>query len=228
MKKFLLSIIAFLYITSCFAQEKVERKNKLNGFVFEQYHTVIETNKQVKDGLYRAFYTKKVVIATGSYTNDKRTGMWHFFDTKQNLLENYNYDLNKLTYEAPEDTSSVIRYIIDNKITDTDYVTKPIRIGGRYYGYVPYLRLFKWPDELNGANHSAFLVILELLVSPGGRLADYQVHIKAPGYDRSVEINPDILKEEDKVFIPATFNKQPISSRIFIQCYINKYDELDM
>lgn len=228
MKRFLFSAIAFLYITSCFAQEKVERKNKLTSLVFERYHTIIETNKQVKDGLYRAFYTKKVVIASGIYTNDKRTGLWHFFGTNQNLLENYNYDLNRLTYEAPDDTSSNIRYVIDNKITDTDYVTKPIRIGGRYYGYVPYLRLFKIPDDLMDINRSSCLVMLELLISPGGRLADYKIHVNVSGYERVIGINPDVLKEEDKVFIPASFNKQPISSRIFIQCYINKYDELDM
>lgn len=219
-----------LCINYCFAQDIVERKNKLTDFVTERYQTIIQTNKQVKQGIYRAFFDKKILIAMGSYVNDKKTGTWHFFDRTGKQLENYNYDTNKLTYEAPEDSVSNIRYIIDNKITDADLVTKPVRPGGRYYGYVPYLRAFKLPSDMEDAGQ-ALDVILELLVSPGGRLADYKIHIRYLNDEKDLmvfNVNTDLIADEDKVFIPATFNNQPISSRILIRCYITRSNGIDL
>jgi hypothetical protein len=221
-------IVALLFITHCFAQQLVERKGRLTTMVTEKFQTVIEKSKQVKQGLYHAFYNKNTVIASGNYTDDKRTGVWHFFNQGGKLSENFNYDTQKLTYEAPEDTTSNIRYVIDNKINGGDHVTKPVRLGGRYFGYVPYLRLFKLPADMVDVNPAEFIVVLELLISPGGRLADYRIHIKSASYERVLSIGTDLLSEEDRQFLPAGFNNQPISSTIFIQCYIDKYGGIDM
>jgi len=225
-KKILFFIIALFYFSTCFSQQVVDRKNKLTAFVTERYHTIIEANKEVKQGLYQALYNK-TAIASGMYTNDKRIGVWLFYNKKGELLEKYEYDTNTLLYEAVEDTSSNMRYFVDAKINAADHVTKPIKIGGRYYAYIPYLRLFKLPPDLSNNTHDGYLATLELLVSPGGRLADYKIHLKINGDDEIMHPNTDLLKEEDKQFIPASLNNEPVSCRIFIQCYVNYYDEID-
>ena len=128
-----------------------------------------------------------------------------------------------------ENSTSNIRYSIDNQITKTDVVTKPIRPGGRYFGYVPYLRLFRLPADMADINPDRYVVILELLVSAGGRLAEYKIHIKTYGDDRVLSVNTAICwSEEAREFIPATINKQPILSNILIQCYITRHGGLDM
>jgi hypothetical protein len=227
-KKNILLITCIFYITNGFAQEIIERKARLTNLVIEKYQAVIKTDREVKQGLYQAFYNKKIIIASGKYTNDKRTGMWHFYNTSKTLVENFNYDTNRLLYEAPEDTTSNIRYVVDDKLNDTDRVTKPIRPGGRYYGYVPYLRQFKLPDDMGDIDRRTITVILELLVSPGGRLADYKIHVNGLNYQQIIPVNINRLSDEDKMFVPASLNYQPISSRIFIECYINNHDDIDM
>jgi hypothetical protein len=231
-KRILLLIITLFCIGQCLAQDVVERKNKLTELVNEKFQTVIQTHKQIKQGVYHAFYNKKTVIASGTYTDDKKTGMWHFYDQRGRLLQNFNYDTNRLQYEAPEDSTSNIMYRVDEFIRDTDRVTKPIRLGGRYYGYVPYLRTFKLPE---GFNNSAYwghcTVMLEILVSPLGRLADCTAHVRYAGSDKDlaeVSINPALISDEDKQFVPATLNRKPVSSRILIGCYITRDDEIDM
>jgi hypothetical protein len=229
-KKISLFIILLFCAYCCFAQDVVNGKEKLTSLVNVTYQTVIQTNKQVKQGVYRAFYKKKTLIAMGTYTNDKRTGTWHFFDRAGKQLENYNYDINKLTYEAPEDSVSNFSYVIDNKITGADRVTKPVRPGGRYFGYVPYLKVFKITPEM-AEEDRGFDVILELLISPGGRLADYNIHIRNFNSDKDLEVlsvNTDLIPEEDKVFLPATFNNQPVSSRIMIHCFTTRTNDIDM
>lgn len=79
MKKIFLFVALMLCINYCFAQDIVERKNKLTDFVTERYQTIIQTNKQVKQGIYRAFFDKKILIAMGSYVNDKKNRHLAFF-----------------------------------------------------------------------------------------------------------------------------------------------------
>jgi hypothetical protein len=229
-KRIPLFIITLFCIGPCFAQDVIERKNKVTDLVTEKFQTVIQTHKQIKQGVYHAFYNKKTVIASGNYANDKKIGMWHFFDQHGKPMQNFNYDTHQLQYETPEDSTSNIMYRLDEVTRDTDRVTKPVRPGGRYYGYVPYLRAFKLPDDFKN-NYGTYTLMLELLISPLGRLADCTIHIRYARSDKDLavfNINPDLLNDEDKQFIPATLNRKRVASRILIGCYITQYDGIDM
>ena len=229
MKKIIILSACLLYITTAFAQEINSRKTNLTGLVTEKFKTVIEVDKEVKQGMYQAFYNKKILIATGKYTNDKRTGTWHFYDRDKTPLQNYNYDTNILQYEAPDSTSG-IKYAIDSKFTAADHVTRPVKPGGRYFGYVPYLRLFKLPDDLMDIEQRRIKVFLELLISPGGRLADYKIHVNVPShrYENTIPVNLNLLNDTDKMFLPASMNGQPISSTIVIECFVTTKNEIDI
>ncbi|MES2809451.1 MAG: hypothetical protein V4619_12535, partial [Bacteroidota bacterium] len=61
MKKLLLFALFIICCRDASAQKIVERKNKIVGDVTERVQTFIETDKQVKHGDYRAFYTRKIV-----------------------------------------------------------------------------------------------------------------------------------------------------------------------
>ncbi|MDB5010740.1 MAG: hypothetical protein JWQ06_1529 [Mucilaginibacter sp.] len=199
----------------------------MTNTVVEQYHTIIEKDREIKQGLYQALY-RKTIIASGMFTNDKKTGVWHFYNNKGQSFENYNYDTNNLLGEAPEDSTSNFRYTIDDTFKPGDRITKPIKVGGRYFGYLPYLKLFKIPADMANINRELYIAVLELLISPGGRLAEYKIHLKSGDYDRIIHINPDLLSEEDKQFIPATINGKAITSNIFVHCYITDDDDIDM
>lgn len=229
-KKLLLIGVVVFCLSDCFAQKIVERKNKLINNVTERFETIIETNKQVKHGVYHAFFGKKIVLASGKYVNDKKVGIWHFFDPEGKQLQNFNYDTNTLLYEAPDENQSNIKYVLDHTITDSDVITKPVRFGGRYFGYVPYLRLFKVPTEMADVDLERYNVIFQLLISPMGRLADLIIHIRRDGAkedDQVLTINTDLLRDEDKTFVPATFNRQPISSQIELYCAMDKWGAID-
>ncbi|MES2377712.1 MAG: hypothetical protein V4553_14095 [Bacteroidota bacterium] len=229
MKKLLLAIVAVFCFGDCFAQKIIERKNKLINNVTERYETVIETNKQVKHGVYHAFFDKKIVLASGKYVNDKKVGTWHYFDRDGTVMQNYNYDYNKLLYEAPEVAPTPFWYNIDYYITDKDVTTQPVRPGGRYFGYVPYLRLFKLPEEMDDEDLDRCVVTFDLLISPMGRLADMVVHISRKGIDQMVyNINIDLLNADDKIFIPATLNKNPVASQIHFLCTMNISGAIDI
>ncbi|MES2810540.1 MAG: hypothetical protein V4619_18035, partial [Bacteroidota bacterium] len=172
-----------------------------------------------------------IVLASGKYDNDKKVGVWRYFDRQGNLMQNYDYDSNKLIFEAPELAPSTFEYKIDDTIKTTDKITQPVKIGGRYFGYLPLLKLYYLPQELRQEPTLKYLVEFELLISPMGRLADIMVHVKyGVGLREEIiyNISTDMLREEDKTFIPATFNNRPIASQITLTCKADVYGLIDM
>ncbi|HTE02231.1 MAG TPA: hypothetical protein VK668_23240 [Mucilaginibacter sp.] len=228
MNKILLSFLAFFFIADGFAQELVEKKGKIINNVTEVYH-VLKNNEQIRQGLYQALYKRKTAVASGSYTGGKKTGNWYFYTNDGKIAQTYNYDKDSIKYEAREDTTSPIRYLIDKEITSKDRVTKPIKVGGRYFGYLPYLSFYKTPFEAAIYDIDDCYGVIELLISPMGRLAQYRVRV-ASGYldfDQTIKFDVNLFKEEDKKFIPATFNGEAVLSRIIIACKVNNSGGLD-
>ena len=221
-------IVAFLSVGCCLAQTAVIRKNKLRSDVVEEYHTVIESDKQVNQGDYRALYKRKVALAIGKYVNDKKVGIWRYFDKQQKLLQMYNYDRGALQYEAPEDSLATFRYVFDKSFSDSTRATRPVKEGGRYFGYLPYLNYFKLPADLQGIDPDVAAASIELLISPLGRLANFKIRLVSPYGDQTFNIDPNQLAPKDRIFLPATFNGQPTSCTIMIRCFLKRNGELDI
>ncbi|MFC0517129.1 hypothetical protein ACFFGT_23165 [Mucilaginibacter angelicae] len=228
MRTLILTFISILFIGSVFAQTKdaatgktapetVVIKHRLTDSVVERFN-VLKSNKGIRQGLYQALYQKNYALASGYYENDKKTGVWHFFDNRGHLVQNFDYRTNQVTYEAPEDTTSNLHYIVDVQLNDTARVTKPIKIGGRFFGYLPYLNLFKLPPDLMNLNPNVSFGMIELLVSPLGRLASFKVHVYSGNYEKAFNMSIDVPDPADKIFIPATVNDEPVACRIVMKC----------
>lgn len=218
MKNILLVITLFFTTVAC-AQETIERTHKINSHITEKLR-VLKSDKSTRQGLYQAVYDKTYAIASGQFDKDVKVGVWHFYQPNGHLLQNYNYTTKEVLYDAPEDTTSNLRYFVDKQLTDSDKTSKPIKPGGRYYGYLPYLKLYKLPVNLMDINRDVSVAVIELLVSPGGRLAYFKVTLYSGNFSKTFNMNIDALADEDKVFIPATLNGDPIGCRVMIKCFI--------
>jgi hypothetical protein len=223
-----LFIISFFYLTNCLAQDTVERRNRLTGTVIERFY-VLKSDPNIKKGPYKAFFRRSTLIATGNYNNDKKTGIWQFFDRRARLTEKYNYDKNSLTFEAPLYAIDYLSYLLDDTIKVGDRITRPIKIGGIYYGYIPYVNIFQLPFDMFGTESYTFEAYVELLISPLGRLADYKVRVVSPyyEYDHTFNLDINLFSEADRMFFPMTLNGTPVMSRIVIKCYVTPSGGLD-
>jgi len=228
-RKQLLFLLLIVCINNGYAQDSTRVKNRLTETITEHFF-VLNADKSTKTGRYTAQYRHHIPLASGSYTNNRKTGTWHFYDPDGSLIESFNYDKNTLMYEKPGDSISdqQIGYSFDDSIKVTDHVTKPIKPGGRYYGYLPYLRIFKLSDDYNNTDPGLFTAVLELLVSPGGRLADFKVHITSDDSERITTFSTELIDNEDKIFFPATINGKPVISTIFVKCRLTLDGELDV
>jgi hypothetical protein len=230
LKKIIQISFFILWLNNCFAQDTVKRHNSLTQSVREDYF-VLKTNKTIKQGLYQAIYQRNnTAIASGLYKNNIRVGIWHFYDLSGRLVQNFDCDNNSITYEESDSYISErhINYSFDDKITDSAKVTKPMKVGGRCYGYIPYLSVFRLSYDYINTDFTSFSAILEILVSPGGRLADFKIHIRSDNDERITTFSPDLIDEKDKQFVPATINGNPVLCRIFVKCRITDEGELDV
>jgi hypothetical protein len=212
----------------CLAQDTANKRNWLTSSVIERYK-IIKPDEKTRVGPYKAYYKRHTLIADGFYTKGKKTGVWTFYDDEGKLSEKFDYDKTEFLFEAPLDTSTDVQYVFDAKVQPTDRLTRPLKAGGIYYGFIPFINVFRLPFDTEGINVDYFDAVVELLVSPGGRLADYKVHLisKAYNYNQTINLSTSLFAEEDKQFGPATLNRQPILARVFIHCSVNLDGTLD-
>jgi hypothetical protein len=222
LKKFFVAVLISLS-ARCFAQETVTVKKRLANGVIEKY-VVLKADKNIREGLYQAL-EGKTALASGSYKSNKRTGLWHFYNHKGVVVQNFDYNKMALMFEADE-APGLMTYAFDMPIVDTGKVTRPIRIGGNAYGFLPYLKLFEVPRDIRNEDYEAYHCLLQLLVSPGGRLAEYKLTLMYGNYNTSYKFNIDLLDAYDKIFLPATIDGQPVSSTIVIPCRITAGGDL--
>jgi hypothetical protein len=211
----------------CVAQDTILRRNRLSDSVIEKFY-VLKSNPEIRQGPYHALFRRETPLAIGHYKNGKKAGIWQFFNSKGRLVEKYNYNIENFTFEAPLSPSDDLNFLFDDSLKTTDVLTRPLKIGGSYYGFLPYLT-FKLPFDTFEINTNTFLAYVELVVSPLGRLADYKVHILSDSYQYYKDFSFDVhlFSEEDQTFAPATLNGKPILSRIIIKCYVNYLGGLD-
>ena len=216
------------FINACFAQDTVARRNRLSDSVVEHFFE-LKANPGVKEGLYTAVLRRKILLAEGKYKNGQKIGVWQFFDVSGNLNERYNYDKKQFTYEAPLYAGADLSYMFDDTLKKGDRLTRPLKIGGIYYGFIPYLSIFKLPFDTMDIETDSFGAVVELLISPLGRLAEYKVRVSSAyyQYDRIFTMDLDLFSEEDRTFVPATLNGRPVMSRILIKCYVSSKGDLD-
>jgi hypothetical protein len=226
-KKFFLLALILLYAIKCFAQETVEKKNKIFDGLIERY-TVLKDSQNVKQGLYQVFTKQDKLVVRGPYTMGKKTSIWHFYNKSAKLLQIYDYDKKRLMFEGKQYVGSNIAYMVDRMITSKDTITKPVKVGGRYFGYLPYLALYRTPFNPYEYNIYGAEADIELLISPLGRLAAYKVTAVFPfmDYTQTLKMDINLFREEDRQFIPATFNHEPILCRIIIKCKVNEDGQL--
>jgi len=224
-----LFIIFFSFLTiCCFAQDTVSHRNRLSDSVTEHYY-VLKSNREIKQGPYLVWLKHKVLLVRGHYENGQKNGVWQFFDTEGKLAEKYDYDKKAFTYEAPLYASADFSYLFDVPFKIGDRVTRPLKVGGIYFGFIPYLNLFQCPFDPEEVNTDTFEANIELLISPLGRLADYRVRLTSAiyEYDHIFHMDINLFSLEDRIFRPATLNGEPVMSRIIIKCYVSPFGKLD-
>jgi TonB family protein len=111
--RFLLLISIFVTIVSCSPIKQIHEKSA-KGLIVEKYQ-VKRKEPQVKDGHYTQLY-KGVKIEEGTYTNNKKTGVWNYYD--------YNGQLNFSGAFEDDIKQGLWKYYYKGNLTSKIYYSK--------------------------------------------------------------------------------------------------------
>ena len=222
MKKVLLVFIALFITRISLAQELMNWTRDRTFHITEDY-VVLNSNHNIKMGLYTATYKNKTV-AKGYYKNNQRVGIWNFFDQQGKLVQTYNYDDKKLTYnDTSELANSVyhakITYILDTEPQKTDSVTRPVKIGGGAYamsilldrtGNIKLLKQRPTDDKIG----FTMTRTQQFTINNKGEILQQQTIVILNDAEEISDMDNSNIEPELQQFIPATINGRAVGCTI--------------
>ena len=94
MKYYLSIIIILTLILRASGQSATIIKNKFTEH-FSENISVLKSDKKIRNGSYKKYFEKKLVIE-GHYTRNQKDSIWAFYNLKGEVEFKYNYSENKL------------------------------------------------------------------------------------------------------------------------------------
>jgi len=205
-------------IKLCQGQETVERTNKPNDAIKEKF-TVLKSDKNVKQGLFQAFFHDTLMVASGRYDNGKKVGIWRYYSSNGSIDQRYDHTNQKLIYVTRPDTA-FLQFNLDVKVEATDTLTAPVKVGGNSYGYmyIFYGRIDEFAKDIHDIKTPATYHCLQILsVGADGILKEWQMLATADGLKKLYNVSIDKLADDDKLFVPATLNGKSVASKVYIK-----------
>jgi len=211
MMKFRILTICILATIYSFGQETVLKEKKGESFY------VLKNNPNVKHGKYQYSEGKKVV-ERGQYDNDKRIGVWEFYDADGTVEQKYDYTSKKLVFnkEPNQFEDYKCKVIIDGNPTEIVPDTLPVFIGGRsrYDRYVQ--KNLKYPSASKSSGIEGNQIVLTTLSNQGDILNTKIYRSISPDIDEEAL---RLINELPKEWIPARHQNKNVDVLIALPVF---------
>jgi hypothetical protein len=250
MRTIILVFILFA-VNLSFGQEIKEKKKFSVGKKEIYYQTKIKGVGIVKEGEYKCFFTSNdkpdVLIHKGQYKEDKKSGVWSYYNTEGDSICVYDFDNDSVIYNNPKANRIVSKYrkffskqstnvyatcyiySVDFKQILPEDIFLPLYIEGdkEFYDllFASVLKAIEYYDS-NSKEYpnftASFKNIIKLKISKTGKLEDVQLQT----FDSQLGKLKNLLLSKNLKWIPAYKNNKPIDFelQIPILCF-SKDDE---
>ncbi|NPV51837.1 MAG: energy transducer TonB [Candidatus Methanofastidiosum sp.] len=192
-----MTIILGIIIYSAFGQTELKRikiKDKEKSVV-ETYY-VLKNDRNIKNGEYSRFVNNKKVT-TGQYANNKKTGIWTYYDTDNSVDLKYDYDKD-----------SVIFVNIQNDTSELDRPT--IYLGSLYEARYTIMTNLRYP-EVAVVNGKSGRILIDIFINKEGDVYDYKVQKSVyPALDNEAL---RVVKLIPQKWLPSIKSGEPIESK---------------
>lgn len=215
---FLLTILP----TVLFGQETKKVTKEHENPWFKEVYYVLKSDKSIRHGNYQKLGYKDAVLINGFYKNglkdsiwteyqwgeknkksigtysaDKKVGVWEFYGYKGEQEQKYDYTKNEIVYFKLEDKENAneFRVIKGSDTTKTKLDRPPLYIGGSALMYEPILKSIQYPEQAK-ENGISGRVYITFTIDSNGKASNHRV-TKGIGFGcdeealRVVEAIPD-------------------------------------
>lgn len=204
MKKKLLLCIFLFPILSLHAQKlkTVKKKDRINPYIYEKYQ-VFKKKKKTKHGTY-TMMGKNGTLVKGTYSNNKRTGIWTGNQSDGKLYYNFNFDNDSLIYSSNLD---IFQY------NEAEYDTPPILIQGDNNFLTKLYSQIRYPSEARIMTLQG-KVTVSFIVNESGKISE--VKLKKGIHESLDKESIRVITKigSDIEWIPATKDGQKIKAEL--------------
>lgn len=193
------------------AQEVIKKRKHIND-TWDAEYEVLASDKKIKNGIFTVINTlNKKALAVGKYVNNQQRGNWLYYDMNGNLVQRYNFDTKKITFDNPLMFDNAT-YKFPFELSISDSVSIPIKIGGFFYGFDFLISTTNNQALMYAlrANMEDYKMIHYLHIDENGKLINWETSIKSPNNEQKFKNSIDELDNEQRLFSPAIYNEKPI------------------
>jgi hypothetical protein len=195
---------------SSFAQVPKVVKTK-SRYLVEQYE-VLATNDTLKTGRYRKYFRDgNKLLEEGQYDNNRRTGVWTFFNGEGKPELVYDYSSNRVltNNRSTLDSMGIIQQADANALVRL--MPPPIYLASTYQIGGILMRELRLPIHLQRAGITDLWCRPLITVSPNG------AHYRAITSHNDKEFNKNAIQAmsiafKDVQWLPGSFSGQPVTS----------------
>ncbi len=219
-------LITFLsiYFSTCFAQVNNDSKiiKKESKYTID-YFTIDKSDEQKNGKCFKINVSSKDTLIIGSYSNNKRVGLWKFKSkANNNDYINYNYDNHSIEFLSKSITNIDSFYVN----IDSAYVISKVDRAPIYLGYEDEFediithntRITKDIFE----NNRSGILLVSFIIDKDGKMSDMNIE---NSFNKEFEKQTlDLLNRIHGNWIPAIQNTKPIASKMYIVFNVSDAD----
>lgn len=208
--KLYVTILTVFLSTIAFGQSLKTVKTK-SRYLVEHYEVRVD-NDTLRDGDYRKYFREgNVLLEEGEYANNRRTGVWTFYDAKRQPELVYNYSTRQVltNNRTAIDSMGVIQQA--GREEAVRLTPPPTYLASTYQIMGILLRESRLPVHLQRAGIAQLSYQIAATVSPAG--AHYRVIPSHP--DKAFRQNAQqatLLAFQDVQWLPASYEGQPVTA----------------
>ena len=203
-----------LILCSAFSQDHQTNKKTLSRHLREVYD-VLKADWKIKDGSYTVINDDNKAIVKGSYTNNRKTGVWKYYDNNGKLVQEYDYSRDSLLFQD-SDPLSVVHddFQIPQGVEDSAKLRRPYKIGGPEYGFYLLFDERDIPPTVKSASGKAEMNYV-LTIDEKGSLESYTLIFGGENFN-DIVIRRSVrgLSAEALEYAAATIDGKPVRSKI--------------
>jgi|TARA_B110000240_G_scaffold185_1_gene176 hypothetical protein len=174
-----------------------------------------------REGLWTEKYdqSRSPIRMQGNYQNDKKIGNWKYYDSKRNLIQEFDFDKNEFVFNSECETDKKFEVELNGSIETKKLNCPPTRIGGlKIFTKDLYREITKKsPFEINSSGRTTINIDedLSFFISKKGNIENIEYSGKYENEELAKVIN-NFLNENSENWVCGKLNNEKIKAKISI------------
>ena len=181
---------------------------------FTETYDVLQKDKEIKHGKYKKEVRKNRVVATGTFENNEKTGIWTYYNHKSEVIQRYDYTKKVLMfYKIEPEYVESYQMVNDNGLADEKLDRPPLYLGGPSLLAMQLAQKINYPRKAANSGISG-TVIISFIIEQNGKTSNHTIEKRIGG--GCDEEGLRVVKLMENNWIPGLYQGMPTRVKFFL------------